>query len=1286
MMDFVSILVRKEKDGSLTVYPEFLVDLHHDDLMIKGKSFYAVWDESEGIWSTKEGTVKRLIDDAIWAKKKELEGTTDDPIKVQLLKNFSSHKWSEWQQYVKASPDDYTQLNSKIIFSNSKVKKSDYASHRLPYPLEAGDISAYEELLDKLYSPENREKIEWAIGSIVAGDSTKIQKFFVLYGAGGTGKSTVLNIIQMLFDGYYCIFDAKSLGSGTDAFPLEPFKNNPLIAIDGEGKLDKIIDNTKLNSIVAHETLMVNEKYKTPYPLKFNALLFIASNNPVRITDAKSGVIRRLIDIKPTGEKFSKPHYDALMERIKFELGAIAKHCLDVYRKLGPNYYSTYSPVEMIAATNDFYDFVESDKVYDFFSTHEYVTLTQAYAMYKEYCTEANVFSPYPRRQFGEELKNYFEEYHERYILDGVRIRSCYLGFLRDKFYLHADNEPQRSISLVLDCTESLLDVEYADQPAQYYIIDESGTERLERKWVNNKKTLKDIDTHKLHAVQMPPNHIVIDFDLKDENGEKSLELNLEEASKWPPTYAEFSKSGKGIHLHYIYEGDTSKLAEIYSPGIDIKVQKGDFSLRRMLTRCNNVAIATLSAYLPLKKEKKKVINTEAVKDENYIRKQIVRALNKKVHEDTTSNIHYIKKVLDDAYNSGMKYDVTDLRDHVRTFAENSTNQAQHCKEVFMDMHFTSDWLPEPVTVPESDTVKIEDFIIFDIEVFPNVVIVCFKKYGKGQPVTRLFNPTVEQVEWLMKKPLVGFNCRRYDNHILYALYLGWSNIDIYNLSQDIIVGEKKNVFFKPAYNISKTDVFDFSSEKMSLKKWEYRLNPFSHLENQYPWDQDLPRDKWEEVADYCENDVLATEMVFDECKGDFLAREMLADVASMTVNDTTNTLTTRIIFGSERNPQLVYTDLTTGEQDPSGLYPSKYPNAWPEYAFVEGKNMYKGVNVGKGGLVWAKPGMYHNVWTFDSTSHHPHSAIAMNYFGKYTPRFEELLEARVALKKGEFDKARTLLDGKLAKYLTDTSDKKTIKLLIKALKIAINSVYGLTSASFPNPFKHPKNVNNIVALRGALFMFDLKDEVEKMGYEVIHIKTDSIKVVDPDEKLKKFIDEYAAKYGYEFAVEDIYERICLVNDAVYIAKCAENDPEHPGEWTATGDQFKVPYVFKTLFSKEEIIFKDLCETKSVSTAMYLDFDEDLPEGEHDYKFVGKVGMFCPVVAGCGGGRLVRLQGDKYNNVESTTGYRWKESMIVRDDLESSPIDMNYYISLAEKAKKTIEKFGSYEAFYAGNF
>ena len=86
-------------------------------------------------------------------------------------------------------------------------------------------------------------------------------------------------------------------------------------------------------------------------------------------------------------------------------------------------------------------------------------------------------------------------------------------------------------------------------------------------------------------------------------------------------------------------------------------------------------------------------------------------------------------------------------------------------------------------------------------------------------------------------------------------------------------------------------------------------------------------------------------------------------------------------------------------------------------------------------------------------------------------------------------------------------------------------------------------------------------------------IKTDSIKIPNATPEIIQFIMDYGKEYGYTFEHEATYEKMCLVNDAVYIAKYADT-----GEWTATGAQFAVPYVFKTLFSHEKIDFDDICE------------------------------------------------------------------------------------------------------------
>ena len=1205
-------------------------------------------------------------------------------------------------------------LDEKIIFSNDPTNKKDYSSKRLNYPLEPGDISAWDELVGTLYSEEERAKIEWCIGAIVTGDSETIQKFAVLYGSAGTGKSTILNIIQQLFDGYYCVFDAKALGSSSSQFALEAFRSNPLVAIQHDGDLSKIEDNTRLNSLVSHEMMTVNEKFKSSYSNRFKCFLFMGTNKPVKITDAKSGIIRRLIDIHPSGNKLKPKDYRSVMSKISFELGPIAYHCREVYLE-NPGRYDNYIPLEMMSASNDFYNFIIDS--YHVFKRDDSTTAKAAWEMYKTYCEDAKVPYPYSQRAFKEELKNYFWNFEENVVGDdGSKIRSLYTGFRTDIFEHEneeAKDEPEH-YTIKFEKQASIFDKECADCIAQYANDDGTPT----KKWEKVTTKLSELNTSKLHYVRVPENHIVIDFDIKDKDGNKSFEKNLEAASKWPPTYAELSKSGAGIHLHYIYTGDVSKLSRIYAEDIEVKVFTGNSSLRRKLTKCNDLPIVTISSGLPLK-EDDKVVNFEGIKSEKALRTLITKNLNKEYHDSTKCSMDFIAKNLDDAYNSGMKYDVSDMKNDVIAFAAQSTNQADYCLKLIDKMKFKSD---EPSKNFEDGEAPI---VFYDVEVFPNLFLVNWKLAGEDSPVVRMINPSPSDIEELIRYRLIGFNNRRYDNHMLYGRLIGYSNEQLYNLSQKIVnskKGENREFFFGEAYNLSYTDIYDFASagNKKSLKKFEIELG-IHHQELGLPWDQPVPEERWVEVAEYCDNDVLATEAVFNHLQADWTARQILADLAGMTVNDTTNSLTTKIIFGNNKSPQneFNYRDMSEPvfELDPDTKV--FLEEACPEmmahshgdahsllpyflgYEYKAGKSTYRGEEVGEGGYVYSEPGMYVNVALLDIASMHPHSAIAECLFGpKFTRAFRDIVEGRVSIKHEAWDVVNEMLDGKLKPYVQKViNGELTSGQLADALKTAINSVYGLTSASFPNPFNDPRNVDNIVAKRGALFMVELKHAVQERGFTVAHIKTDSIKIPNATPEIIEFAMGFARRYGYTFEHEATYDRMCLVNDAVYICKykdaawCEEHygyipskQKKKEGHWDATGAQFAVPYVFKTLFSKEPIEFKDLCETKSVSSALYLDMNEDLHEGEHSYHFVGKVGLFCPIKPGCGGGELLREAKDKdgnlkYSSATGAKGYRWMESEMVKELGKENDIDRSYYNKLVDDAVDSISQYGDFEWF-----
>ena len=1302
-MDFVVPCVKTLKKGLSEVSPKFIVK-KSKDLMIRGHDFYAVWDETEKVWSTDQETVIKLVDSMLEEFAESYSNNSDgsETVIVKRMSDSDSGSMDKWKKYTqKHMADNWVSLNGKLVFSNTKPERENYSSHHLNYPLKKGDHSAYDELIDLLYSPEEKMKIEWAIGSVVSGDSVKIQKFIVFTGDAGTGKSTVMKIIRMLFDGYTATIDAKAISSPQSSFALESLKSDPLVAIQDDADLTGVRDNTRLNSLISHEYMTVNEKYKSPYEHAYRCFIFLGSNGDVQITDSRSGLQRRLIDVRPTGKTFKINKYLELMERIKFELSGIAYHCLEVYKN-NKHAYDNYKPTQTMRNTNIFYNFMEEN-----YDKYEYrIGLKTVWEDYNRFCDESNIAFRFNRLEVLKEARPYFKDFiRDGHDKDGNHVRSVFFEILPEKFGLESsivDASPDNWI--IFNGTFSKLDIEYGDCPAQYSKDD--GTPRLS--WDKVKTKLKDLYTRKLHWVRLPENVIKIDFDKKDKDGNKSLELNLMEANKFPKTYAEVSKSGCGIHLYYIYDGDPNELSRIYDENIEVKVSTGKNSHRRILTKCNDLPIAHISTGLPLKGGKPMMDANIAI-NEKGLRTTIQRCIAKEIHADTRSNIDWICEILDRAYNSGIVYDVSDMRPDVLRFAMHSTNQSEYCVNKISEMKFKSESAGEY----DASGYRVDDPIIFfDFEVKPNMNLLCWKKHGPDEKVIDIFNPSPEYIgEFFgfnsdVKNKIVGYNNKDYDNHIAYAIYNGKTPEEVFNISQAII-NKEKDAKYREAKHMSYSDVFDFLPDKISLKKWEIRLG-ISHKEFEHPWDEPIPEELWGELAKYCEKDVLATEAVFDSEPGQaaWKGRCILCDLANIlrgpgsTVNDSTNDLTTKLIVGSERNPQRYFVYPNLADEFPgyeyckTGIDKDRYISK--EYA-KKCTSIYKGYDPSEGGFVYSEPGMYGHSVCFDVASEHPSSIIAENGFGPYTENYKLLLDLRLHIKHKEYDEIRKMYNGALAKYLETEEDADALSY---ALKIAINSVYGLTSASFPNRLKDPRNIDNWVAKRGALFMIDLMTAVKEMGYTVIHCKTDSIKVLNPDKRVTDYIFEYGKKFGYNFEIEHIFDRICLLNKSVYVCKYTDDkeNGKMAGKWDSVGKQFGrtrergTPYVFKTLFSHEPIEFRDVCEAKSASTALYLDMNEGLPEGESNRKFIGKTGLFTPVVDGAGGGELYRKSGeDKYDCVAGTSKpkekgkkvslYRWHESSTVEALNMYDKIDYSYYNRLVDEGIEDISKFGDFELF-----
>ena len=1319
MFDFLKV-TKSFRNSRYYYRPTFITKTSIKDLLVRGQAFYAVFDESTGFWTKSKSRLIEMIDEQVREYAEKDIGTSmladeaHGPIVVQMA-DSANHIVEQFDRFCKTLDNQEHMLDMKMLFSNSEVSRKDYATKTLDYPLQECPTPYYDALCDVLYLPDEREKWEWAVGCMIAGDSSKIQKMFAFYGEPGTGKSTIISgilakeVMGGRRAGYAVKFEAVNLVGGNE-FGTDFLENDSILAYDDDAELDKINARSTLNKIVSHETVRVNCKFKAPFMTNPNCIVFVGTNDPIQLSP-NSGMRRRLIDIRPTGNLVSPEVYDECMEHIPFEKSGIAWKCLETYKRLGRHYYDHYIAEDMLARTSPFHNFV----IENVMELKDGISLAKAYDIYVRYAEACKYKNVIVRYKFRDTLKLYFEKYSD----------GKFENFKWEKIGRQAPEPVSIDIHswLEFNFTKSDFDEAFADQPAQY--ANEDGIP--ERKWENVKTTLKDISTNKLHYVKMPDDIICLDFDIRGEDGEKSFEKNLEAASKFPPTYAELSKSGCGIHLHYIYTGgDPKELSRIYDNNVEVKVFTGNAALRRCLTRCNDIPIAELSSGLPIKDVKggNKMVDWDGFKNEKILRAMIIKNLKKEYHPATKPSIDYIDKLLSDAYDSGATYDVRDLQNDILVFAMGSSHKSDYCVSVVSKMQFCSKDILEQEKELENKFVD-EDAPIafFDVEVSPDYeqyvkycekndipinpeipkdskahFLVCWKLLGDGKKVQKLLDPKPEDISKLFRYRLIGFNNRDYDNHMVWASSQGYTPKELYSLNNRIINEKDKKAKFGQAYNISYTDIYDFASSgnKQGLKKWEIELG-IRHLEWNRPWYEPIPDDKLISWAEYCSNDVISTEKVFDHLQDDFEAREILAKLAGGTANDTTNSLTTRLLTHDIPDPQsqYVYTDLSTifpgYEFHPEGVPKERYSTE-PGTKVSTMKSIYMGEDPSEGGYAnCPQPGVYFNVGLFDVASMHPHSAIALKIFGDtITKRYENLVEARVAIKHikkigdDAYNEALTRMDNiregssevikDILNGLSGDDLKKKCKAIANALKTAINSVYGLTSAKFDNKLRDSRNVDNIVAKYGALFMITLKHELQKMGYTVVHIKTDSIKVANYDERVKEFIFEFGRKYGFTFEHEATYSKMCIIDDAQYVAYEVEADGEKLEKpfWTVTGAKFAPRYLFKNLFTKEEVVFDDYPETKSVSdAAIYISMDGT-------EKFVGRVGSFVAVNEGYGG-ELLRVKGNSRSAVTGTKGYLWNEADLIREHPER--LNLDFYRKECDKAVAAIDIYYPFEEF-----
>lgn len=1253
---------------TISLKPEY--NLRGYDGVSKGKLSY-FWDGSS--WqdiSNSDEKLLKAIDDSLNEKAMRYieKGETVSVISPQW--NISENK--NFQHFVKNYSMNYDkEFNTRVIFDNEVVTRNMYASTILSYHPEEKPTPYFDKVMD-VWFPNSTEMILWFVGAALLGETNHIQKMVFIYGEPKSGKSSLLEIIDWLFEDYIHEMSINSFTSTSDQFASGLFKNAPVI-VDRDADIKRIQNKILFNKFISHESFSVNKKHVSPYDSRFTGILFAASNYVFDMGDpGKDGTARRVASVYSKGARIPFEEYTQAMKAIKEdELPGIAQKAIDTFHRLGPAWSNELEiDPDMMYKSNLAYQFIRDS--YMDGRIGNIIKWKDVGDMYRDFLEDDDLTTTNAKHRIKEAMSQYYK-FADRIKLDGKDYKSVFydpdvakiLGIPKQKEEPAQQEAPSKEPEFNSDFNY----FEHSTFPGQ------ETNDKGNPKWPWDKviTTASQIDQSQLHYIRAPKSLIRLDFDAD------TLEENIKLSKNYPVTYGEISKSGKGIHLWYFYDGDdVETLVHHISPDIEIKVNTGKSGVRRKFTKSNGVE--ELAHMEPSDLSHKE---TNMLKDiqnmfinEKTLRAQIEKSLRKENTGSTITEVQFIQHLLDEAMASGKDFDVKDLRPKVLSFALRSSHQSAKALEIFSKLNFSSK--PEEIQREDNDKaqgfvdIPDEQLVMFDIESIPDLFMVSYMKHGTNEPKTLIwYEPlgmkiTREEIDELLSQPLVGFNNLRYDNHIMYGAHLGKKPEELFYQSKHLVTNGDNSGSYNAAYQLAYTDLYDLIPDKQSLKKWEIEMG-MKHNELNVDWELTAQENAdqlgvtvqefIETMAEYNRDDVMASDALLDYRYADYEARKMLAELTNKPVSTTTNNLSAAFIFGDDKRPQdkLVYTDLR--EQFPGYTY--QYDPKTKKMI-----NEYRGFDPSNGGFVYTNPGIHENVVELDVRSMHPNSAIALGYFGPYASRFEELVEV-VALLKHPTDEnlaqVKQMLGGALVPYIKPTTNYGALRY---SLKIVINATYGMSSAKFDNKFRAPKNVDNIIAKRGALYMIDLKYHIESLGYTVVHIKTDSIKVSNANEDIINDIQEFARSYGYEMEIAGMYDRMVLIDKAQLIAHYKDGGEK---DWHAIGKEFAEPYVYKRLFTHDDLEESDYYITKTTKAGpMYLG-DE----------FIGKAGSFYPSKSGH---ELMWEKDGKRNSVSGTKGYLWRvDQEFTKDDL-----DMSYYDERIEQSINKIKKVGDINKLLPG--
>lgn len=317
---------------------KFATCIIKDNPMVNNKfSENGYWyNKKTGYWLTNTDThLEKIIADSMLSVGKWQPNTFSSVKKLVTIQTTSE---ADFNPFDHSNPYLVSFKNGTYNMQDGTTKENsakDYILQGHNYDLDiGGDAPVTNQWFKESFGSQDAANVvKTYIGYMFARTYGSFQKFMILFGAGGDGKSTILNYLRSLIgNNNTSNVDLADLVDRSSAKFLTSKlyqKDLNYYADIGDGFMEQ---TSMLKGLTGGDAITGQFKNKTPFEFINHAKLIFSANSLPAFNDFTDGFIRRPVIVEVHKIKNFNDNY--LMSEIEKERGAFAYECMRLFKLL----------------------------------------------------------------------------------------------------------------------------------------------------------------------------------------------------------------------------------------------------------------------------------------------------------------------------------------------------------------------------------------------------------------------------------------------------------------------------------------------------------------------------------------------------------------------------------------------------------------------------------------------------------------------------------------------------------------------------------------------------------------------------------------------------------------------------------------------------------------------------------------------------------------------------------------------------------------------------------------